>query len=281
MLGPLAPPKARLLAVSQILSVLALLGGCFVLFGALARAFPCNPGRPVFFSRAIGLDFAYAALGALYAGAGPLAAAALTALPGAGALAAGGWIGRAPLWAQLIALLAATDFAQYWLHRAFHGRRLWPYHAAHHSAADVNWTTTFRTHPVNYLALNASMGVLAQLAGFSEASLLIAAPIFFFSGAWTHANLNWTFGPLKYVIASPVFHRWHHSVDAEMREKNFAPMFPVWDLIFGTFYMPAAARPERYGAEGVPADMLGQLIGPLRSGATLVRRGASDLRGAA
>jgi sterol desaturase/sphingolipid hydroxylase (fatty acid hydroxylase superfamily) len=261
------------LALSQILAALALLGVCHLLFGALGRAFPCNPGRPVFFSASISLDLGYAALGALYAGVGPAAAALFAALPGAGALTLGGWIARTPVWAQFALLLVATDFAQYWLHRAFHARPLWPYHAIHHAAPDVNWTTTFRTHPVNYLVLNASLGVAARLVGFSETALLLAAPIFFLSGAWTHANLSWTFGPLKYVIASPVFHRWHHSADAAAREKNFAPMFPVWDLMFGTFHMPAGARPDRFGAEGVPGDMLGQLVHPLRPAAA-ARSGA-------
>jgi hypothetical protein len=45
--------------------------------------------------------------------------------------------------------------------------------------------TTFRTHPVNYLALNASLGVAAEAAGFSPTTLLLAAPVFFFSGALT------------------------------------------------------------------------------------------------
>jgi sterol desaturase/sphingolipid hydroxylase (fatty acid hydroxylase superfamily) len=141
----------------------------------------------------------------------------------------------------------------------------------------VNWTTTFRTHPVNYIVANAALAVLARLIGFSENALLLAAPIFFFSGAWTHANLGWTFGPLRYVIASPVFHRWHHSVDPAARERNFAPMFPVWDLMFGTFHMPAHARPGAYGADGVPGDLLGQLIHPLRPG----RPAAARLREAA
>jgi sterol desaturase/sphingolipid hydroxylase (fatty acid hydroxylase superfamily) len=128
----------------------------------------------------------------------------------------------------------------------------------------VNWTTTFRTHPVNYLVANAALAVLARLAGFSETSILVAAPIFFFSGVWTHANLGWTFGPLRYVIASPVFHRWHHSADAASREKNYAPMLPVWDLMFGTFHMPRHVRPEQFGADGVPGDLVGQLVHPLR-----------------
>ena len=241
-----------------------LLAACFAVFGLLGRLFPCNPGRPVFISKSIGLDLGYCLLGVLYAGIGPLAAAALGATPAGPYLQhlTGAQLQRLPTLAQLAVLLVATDFVQYWLHRAFHARGLWPFHAVHHSAPDVNWTTTFRTHPVNFLALNASLGVLAKALGFSELTLLLAAPIFFFSGALTHANLNWTFGPLRYVAASPVFHRWHHSADPACQARNFAPMLPVWDLLFGTFHMPRGRLPDAFGAEGVPEGLLGQLAHP-------------------
>ena len=39
-------------------------------------------------------------------------------------------------------------------------------------------------------------------------------------------------------------------------------MFPIWDLIFGTFHMPPNHVPEAFGAEGVPEDLLGQLAHP-------------------
>ncbi len=249
---------------SQVAALALLIAGCYAAFGVLGRLFPCNPGRPVFLSKSIGLDLGYCLFGLLYAGAGPLAAAALDATPVGPYLQhlTGAQLRQAPTLAQLAILLVATDFAQYWLHRAFHGRQLWPFHAIHHSAADVNWTTTFRTHPVNYLAVNAALGVLAKALGFSELALLLAAPVFFFSGAVTHANLNWTFGPLRYAIASPVFHRWHHSVDATCQARNFAPMFPLWDLMFGTFHMPRDQRPETFGADGVPDGLLGQLAHP-------------------
>ena len=252
--------------LSQILTAAVMLGGCFALFGALGRLFPCNADHPVFVSRAIGLDLGWAALGLLYAGVGP-AVAALSTRPPFGdpaASVAGRWLAAAPLALQVALLLLATDFCQYWLHRAFHCAALWPLHAVHHSAREVNWTTTFRTHPLNELAATASLSVAARLAGFSEASLLVAAPIFFLSGVVTHANLGWTFGPLRFVLASPVFHRWHHSLEPAARERNFAPMFPVWDLIFGTFRMPRGEHPGRYGADGVPGDLLGQLVHPLR-----------------
>ncbi len=39
-------------------------------------------------------------------------------------------------------------------------------------------------------------------------------------------------------------------------------MFPLWDLMFGTFHMPRDQRPETFGADGVPDGLLGQLAHP-------------------
>jgi hypothetical protein len=86
-----------------------------------------------------------------------------------------------------------------------------------------------------------------------------------------HANLNWTFGPLKYVFASPVFHRWHHTLEDEGLDKNFAPTFPVLDLIFGTFYMPPGKLPARFGVHDTefPEGFLGQFVYPFRRSGAL------------
>ena len=79
-----------------------------------------------------------------------------------------------------------------------------------------------------------------------------------------HANLNWSFGPFKYVLASPVFHRWHHTDMERGGMKNFAATFPALDLIFGTFYMPKNAMPDNFGVEdkSFPKGFAGQLIYP-------------------
>ena len=64
---------------------------------------------------------------------------------------------------------------------------------------------------------------------------------------------------------SPVFHRWHHAAEVECQARNFAPMFPVWDLMFGTFYMPPGRVPEAFGVEGSPDGLLAQLVHPFAS----------------
>jgi sterol desaturase/sphingolipid hydroxylase (fatty acid hydroxylase superfamily) len=156
------------------------------------------------------------------------------------------------------------DIVQYWLHRGFHGRTLWPFHAVHHSAEELDWTTTYRIHPVNFAVYSAGALALVKLAGFSPGAFLIIGPFNLVVGALVHANLNWTFGPLRYVIASPVFHRWHHVKDPEVHDRNFAPTFPVLDLMFGTFYMPKGVLPSDYGVEGAPTSFLTQMVWPFQ-----------------
>lgn len=250
--------------LAQIPAALALLLGCALVFGLLARAFPCNRGQAAFVSRSIGADLVYCLFGGAYAGLASMTAAALTALPWRlpPLDLTDGVTSRQPLWLQLALYLLVTDLAQYWLHRLFHGRRLWPFHAVHHGAPEVNWTTTFRVHPVNYLAVSALLAVLARLTGVAPLAVLLAGPVFFFSGALTHANLDWSFGPLRGVLASPVFHRWHHA--GEGQHRNFAPMFSAWDVLFGTFHMPRDRRPVGYGVQELPDGLAAQLAYPFR-----------------
>jgi sterol desaturase/sphingolipid hydroxylase (fatty acid hydroxylase superfamily) len=67
-------------------------------------------------------------------------------------------------------------------------------------------------------------------------------------------------------LASPVFHRWHHTSEAEGLDKNFASTFPILDVIFGTYYMPRGRLPEQFGngEADYPDDFWGQLVHPFR-----------------
>ena len=245
----------------------------FLVFGLLTRFFACNRGQRSFAARGFADDVLYWGVSVLAYS--DLSKLILTLAVGAafgaksgwimGQIAAGwGWAHALPLLAQAALVLVVTDVVQYWLHRAFHGRTLWPFHAVHHSAVEVDWTTTYRVHPVNFLIYNACVAALVRAIGFSPAVFVLLAPFNFVMGALVHANLDWSFGPFRYVLASPVFHRWHHSSDPRVRDKNFAPTFPVLDLMFGTFHMPAGELPRSYGAEGVPDHFLGQMAWPFK-----------------
>ncbi|MGH7225535.1 MAG: sterol desaturase family protein, partial [Gemmataceae bacterium] len=102
------------------------------------------------------------------------------------------------------------------------------------------------------------------LLGFRAQAMLVLLPFNLFYSGMVHANLNWTFGPLRYVFASPVFHRWHHTRQAEGLNKNFASTFPFLDLLLGSFYMPPGKLPEQFGngENDFPEDFWGQLLYP-------------------
>jgi sterol desaturase/sphingolipid hydroxylase (fatty acid hydroxylase superfamily) len=133
----------------------------------------------------------------------------------------------------------------------------------HHSSPQLDWIAAARVHPLNDL-IPAVVTVPPMIAaGYNPAAVAAFLPFLTFYAVMLHANLNWSYGPFRYVLASPVFHRWHHTKQAEGQNKNFAGLLPVWDLLFGTFYMPRGRQPEIFGVDDpVPGNILGQMIYP-------------------
>ena len=175
-------------------------------------------------------------------------------------------VAQQPFAVQLIELLVIGDLLGSLSHRLFHSRILWKFHAIHHSAVDVDWLAATRLHPVNEILTRVFQVIPLYLLGFRGAPLAAGAPILAFYAIFLHANLRWDFGPLRYVIASPAFHRWHHTSEEEGLDRNFAGLFPWIDLLFGTFYMPRGVQPRRFGVAGerIPPTLIGQLAYPFR-----------------
>ncbi|HET7608147.1 MAG TPA: hypothetical protein VFL84_05685 [Gammaproteobacteria bacterium] len=71
---------------------------------------------------------------------------------------------------------------------------------------------------------------------------------------------------LGWLVASPKFHGWHHTSEDEGLDKNFAGLLPLFDVVFGTYYMPKGRLPERFGLarESIPATIRGQMAYPFR-----------------
>jgi sterol desaturase/sphingolipid hydroxylase (fatty acid hydroxylase superfamily) len=251
------------------LETLGWVAGLAAGFALLTRLTPCNPGMYWWKDlRGAGTDFVYWFLVPLLLRLGRVGmeAAGVALLFGDGVpgwLPPRGW----PLWQQCLTILLVQDVLMYASHRLFHSRMGWRFHAVHHSPEVLDWTATSRFHPVNNLLTFALADVAVLLMGFSPAALVVLTPFNIIYSAMVHANLNWTFGPLRYLLASPVFHRWHHTTRAEGLDKNFASTFPFLDLLFGTFYMPRGKLPEQFGNGEVdyPDDFWGQFIHPFRS----------------
>lgn len=178
-----------------------------------------------------------------------------------------------PVGVQFALLIVIADFVGYWSHRLFHAEpRLWRVHAIHHSSRQLDWLAAVRVHPLNDVATNALQALPLLLVGFDFAALGGYVALLTVFAIFLHSNTPWSYGPLRYALASPVFHRWHHTTEKEGIDKNFAGLLPVWDLVFGTFYMPGDRQPMEFGVLGepVPEGLWRQLLYPLRPGAVLV-----------
>jgi len=117
-------------------------------------------------------------------------------------------------------MVILIDFIGYWLHRAFHGERLWLFHAIHHSSVELDWLSAARVHPVNDIANKSLQAMIIVALGYAPVLLAGALPLFTAYAVFLHANVSWNFGALRFVLASPRFHRWHHTAAEEGREKT-------------------------------------------------------------
>ena len=189
--------------------------------------------------------------------------AGLTDLSATKMLSGFGPLAFQPHWLQAIEILLLSDFLDYWTHRFLHVGSLWRIHAIHHSPEEMNWLSSSRVHPVNDL-ITRSCQVLPLIAlGFSGTAILNVVPFIAFYVMFLHSNVRWDFGPFRWLLVSPAYHRWHHTSDREGLDKNFAGIFPLWDLIFGTAHFPRRL-PQRYGLAGpqLPESLKAHLFFP-------------------
>ena len=151
----------------------------------------------------------------------------------------------------LMALLyfLVTDFFYYWFHRWQHTTWLWEQHKFHHSEVSLNVTSTRRVHwledPLLILFLGLPMGLLFRFNGLALGILTFIEILWL---QFIHLNLRLNLGWLSPVITGPQYHRLHHSFQTEHLDKNFAAFFPLWDIIFGTYYHP---RHDEFPATGL------------------------------
>ncbi|MBT5660958.1 MAG: hypothetical protein HOI79_02655 [Euryarchaeota archaeon] len=164
----------------------------------------------------------------------------------------------------LLVGVAMFDVASYWTHRWYHEvPQLWKFHAIHHSPEHMDWASGFRAHPFDGTLIAPAFFFLIA-AGFSPEFSGLVAVVQIVLGLFLHANVRIWLKPLSKIIMTPEFHHWHHANEPEAIWCNYSTFLPLWDLVFGTYYMPKDKRPTVYGVdEYVPMTMAQQLRYPL------------------
>lgn len=177
-----------------------------------------------------------------------------------------------PILLQVALIILAADFVLYWEHRLYHEvRPLWPIHAVHHSVENLDWLAGSRGHFLQVFSERAMVMVPLYLLGPDKAALDIYVTFAALQAVLIHCNVNFSFGPLRYIFVTPQFHHWHHSSEKPAIDTNYAAHTVVWDWLFKTYHVPEERWPAEYGTTvKLPGSFFGQLFYPLTA---LFRKG--------
>jgi sterol desaturase/sphingolipid hydroxylase (fatty acid hydroxylase superfamily) len=176
-----------------------------------------------------------------------------------------------PYWARLLVFFVIIDFVQWFTHTLLHKYQfLWNFHKVHHSVKQMGFAAHLRYHWMEPVFYNSMKYIpLAIMGGFSAQDVAI---VHFFNiaiGHLNHANINWDYGYLKYILNNPKMHIWHHAKELPKGRKNgvnFGITLSIWDYIFKTNYIPYSGRDIELGFEGdeeFPKDFIKQELYPL------------------
>jgi len=148
-------------------------------------------------------------------------------------------IGHLNLFIQFIIVFLVLEFVNYAFHRFIkHNKYLWELHKVHHCSKYLNQFTDAKNHPI-FIMIEGMVFILPIIVILdpNPAALVAFGSIRLIWGPLIHMNVNlhWFF-PLSHILSSPFTHRWHHSKAHE--RCNYAGVFILLDVIFGTFYAP-------------------------------------------
>jgi sterol desaturase/sphingolipid hydroxylase (fatty acid hydroxylase superfamily) len=174
------------------------------------------------------------------------------------------YVAMIPSQYKLIVGILLFDMTTYWAHRFYHEIPiLWKFHSIHHSTEHMDWVSGFRAHPFDGTLIVPAIFFLIA-AGFPNEQVGFLAIFQIVFGLFLHANVRFRFKIFHRFIMTPEFHHWHHSNEDDAIWSNYSTFLPLWDMLFGTYFMPKGGRrPQIYGVdEIVPMTMAEQLRYP-------------------
>jgi sterol desaturase/sphingolipid hydroxylase (fatty acid hydroxylase superfamily) len=161
---------------------------------------------------------------------------------------------------SFLAYFVLYDFAAYWMHRAQHRFGWWwALHSLHHSQRRVTAWTDDRNHILDELLVTLVLSVFAQFVGVQPDDFVLILIVGRLVESFSHTGLDLGFGRLgARLLVAPRFHRLHHALadarDPHIHDHNFAAVFPVWDVLFGTARFDAPPRPTGIDDREIDAD---------------------------
>ena len=165
-------------------------------------------------------------------------------------------------WVSFLIYLLLFDAVDYAIHRGQHRFDWWwQLHALHHSQRQMTMWSDNRTHLLDDVLRDSVFVVVALLLGVPPGQFVAVVAVTQLLESLSHANVRLDFGPvLGRVLVGPAFHRRHHAIGEGHESSgagslggcNFAVLFPLWDMLFGS---------ARFGCGTGPTGIRDQLEG--------------------
>jgi sterol desaturase/sphingolipid hydroxylase (fatty acid hydroxylase superfamily) len=129
----------------------------------------------------------------------------------------------------------------------------------------MDWLAGARMHFIEIILLRGVTSLPLLTFGFSPAVMQAYIAFIYIYSSMVHANLRGDFNTLGKFLVTPRFHHWHHGLESEAVDKNFAIHFLWLDKLFGTYHYPDSRWPENYGVPGnLPKGYWAQAMYPFR-----------------
>jgi sterol desaturase/sphingolipid hydroxylase (fatty acid hydroxylase superfamily) len=181
-------------------------------------------------------------------------------------------VGALPAWIQLLIMFVIADFIQWNIHRLLHRVPwLWEFHKVHHSVKEMGFAAQFRFHFMETIVYKSLQYIPLAMIGFGIEQFFVVHMLGVFIGHLNHANLNWDYGPFKYILINPKMHLWHHAKELPKEHKygmNYGLSLSVWDYLFGTAHIPYHDPNLELGFPGdedFPDDLGHQMMAPFQT----------------
>lgn len=155
---------------------------------------------------------------------------------------------------------AIFDLVYYLIHRLQHGVPwLWALHSLHHSQRQLNCWSNDRDHYLDDLFEALAITGVSLLIGVAPVDYALLILIGELVQNFSHANVRIGFGHIgDKLVVDPKYHRLHHMVmdptQPHIHNCNFALVFPLWDIVFGTALYREPLHPTGVDDPAIDAD---------------------------
>ncbi|MES2132054.1 MAG: sterol desaturase family protein [Bacteroidota bacterium] len=170
---------------------------------------------------------------------------------------------------QIAIMFVIQDFCEYFAHYLLHRSDfLWTFHKIHHAQETLGAGSTRHFHFVEMFVFKPIIYIPFAMIGYSATDyFLFQITVQNVWGFFTHMNIKLKWGILNYIINTPETHSWHHAKNIPRHYGvNYASILPVWDILFGSFYLPKNEEPVLGvpDQKEIPTTFIKQLVYPFK-----------------